>query len=88
MTDQQPQRIVVTPTKSVGIAILLTILFGPLGMLYCTILGAVVMCVLSTVVAVVTFGLGIFITWPLCILWAVAATSSCNRKLLAGTRQY
>jgi hypothetical protein len=43
MASEQPQRIVVTSTKSVGIAILLTILFGPLGMLYFIVPGGLIM---------------------------------------------
>ena len=37
MSTEQPQRIVVTPTKSVGIALLLSGVFGPLGIFYSTI---------------------------------------------------
>ncbi len=88
MTNQEPERVVVTPTKSVGISILLTVLFGPLGMLYSTIWGAIIMIVVSVVVGVVTLGFGAFVTWPICILWAALATSSYNRNLLAGKRKY
>jgi hypothetical protein len=87
MTEQAP-RTVVTPTKSMGVAILLTILFGPLGMLYATIPGALVMIVVSVLVAIVTFGLGLLITWPISIIWAAIATSRYNRRLLAGQRRY
>ena len=37
--------IVVRAPKSVGVAILLTLLFGPLGMLYSTVPGALIMLV-------------------------------------------
>ena len=36
------QHIVVTSTKSVGISLLLTLLFGPLGLLYATVKGALI----------------------------------------------
>jgi hypothetical protein len=36
MTDGQIQRVVVIPTKSIGTAVLLTVIFGPLGMFYST----------------------------------------------------
>jgi hypothetical protein len=85
--EQTPQRIVVTPTKSMGIAILLTFLFGPLGMLYSTIPGALIMIVLSLIVALLTVGLGLFLIWPICIVWGAIATSSYNKKLLAGVIQ-
>ena len=47
MTQEKPQRVIVTPVKSMGISILLTVLFGPLGMLYSTVWGAVIMILLS-----------------------------------------
>jgi hypothetical protein len=37
VSEQTRQVVVVTPTKSAGVAILLTVLFGPLGMFYSTI---------------------------------------------------
>jgi len=71
-----------------GISIILTVLFGPLGMLYSTIMGAIIMAVLSVIIAVFTAGLGLIITWPICIIWGAVATSSHNKKLLAGAKQY
>lgn len=87
MATEQPQRVVVTPTKSVGISIILTVLFGPLGMLYSTIWGGIIMIVISSVVALLTFGLGLIVTWPVCVLWAAVATNSYNKKLMAGKLQ-
>lgn len=77
---------VIVSTKSPGIAILLTILFGPIGMFYTTIGGAIVMLLVSLVVGVVTLGLGLIITWPICIIWAALAASSYNQKILAQGR--
>ena len=88
MANEQPQRVVVTPTKSMGISIILTVLFGPLGMLYSTIWGGIIMFVISAIVGLLTLGLGLIITWPVCIIWAAVATSSYNKKLLEGQRQY
>lgn len=87
-TEQTKQVVVVSATKSAGLAILLTVLFGPLGMLYATIPGALVMMVVSLLVAVITFGFGLIITWPICIIWAMMATSSYNEKLVRGRKQY
>jgi hypothetical protein len=38
-SSQQPQRIVVVPTRSIGLAIFLGVAFGPLGLLYSTVTG-------------------------------------------------
>lgn len=80
------QYVVVTPTKSVGIAIILTVLFGPLGMFYSTIWGAIIMTVLSFFVGILTAGIGLLVTWPISIIWGAAAVSSYNKKLLARVR--
>ena len=89
MASGQPQRIIVQSTKSVGVAILLTVLFGPLGMLYSTIPGALIMIAVHVVIFLVTFGFGTFLfifTWPICVLWGAMAASSYNRKLIASVR--
>lgn len=88
MGNEQPQTVVTTSTKSMGVAIILTVLFGPLGMLYSTILGGIIMLVIGVPLVLITFGLGIVITWPICIIWAAVATSSFNKKLLQGQRKY
>jgi hypothetical protein len=71
------------PGKSVGVAFALAFFFGPLGMLYATVGGAVTMFFVSLVVALITVGFGLLITWPICIIWACMATNSYNATLLA-----
>ena len=84
MSEGQEQKVtVVTPTKSMGISILLTFLFGPLGMLYSTIMGAVVMGIISLPVGFFTAGLGLIVTWPICVIWGAVATSGYNKRLIA-----
>lgn len=82
------QVVVVSATKNMGVSILLTVLFGPLGMLYSTIPGAIIMAIISVILGVVTLGIGLLITWPVCIIWGAVATSSHNKKLIAGAKQY
>jgi hypothetical protein len=78
---QQVQVVVVRPVKSAGISIILTFLFGPLGMFYSTIAGALIMLVVSLLVAVLTFGLGLIVTWPICIIWGALAVGSYNKRI-------
>lgn len=66
------------PPKSVGAAILLTILFGPLGMLYSTIPGALIMMAISFILAIPTAGISFLITWPICVIWGALAAQSYN----------
>jgi len=68
----------VVQRKSVGVAILLTFLFGPLGMLYSTVSGALIMIAVSFILALVTAGISLFITWPICIVWGALAAESWN----------
>lgn len=82
--SQQPQRIVVLPMKSSGLAIFLGVLFGPLGLLYSTVTGAIVMFIVNIGIGLITLGFGMILTWPICGVWAYMATKSYNEKLLAG----
>ena len=68
--------------KSITTAVLLAFLFGPLGMLYSTILGALIMFAISIFMSLYTFGIGLIITWPICILWAgIAARNSISTQM-------
>jgi len=60
-------------SKSLLLAFLLPFFFGPLGMLYTTVVGALVMLVISAVVGGLTAGLGLIATWPICVLWSCLA---------------
>ncbi|MGZ5428753.1 MAG: hypothetical protein ACXW5U_06530 [Thermoanaerobaculia bacterium] len=85
MSEQTaPRPLIAVPVKSVGIAIVLTFFFGPLGMLYSTIAGALTMFVLNVLAIFLTAGLGLLVTWPIGIVWAAVAASSHNKRLLAG----
>lgn len=86
MIALQASPLIVIPTKSVGLAIFLGAAFGPLGLLYSTIIGAVVMFLVNIFVGLVTFGFGLFLTWPICAVWAAVAAQAYNRRLLAGHR--
>lgn len=73
--------VLVVQEKSVGISILLTILFGPIGMFYSTINGACIMLGVSILAAIFTLGLSIFITWPICVIWAAMEAQNYNEQL-------
>lgn len=69
--------------KSLLLAGLLAFLLPPIGMLYGTILGAIVMTLISIPVAIVTGGQGLAGLWPLCVLWAVWGAHRTNQRRLA-----
>lgn len=85
---QQPQQGVVVqnvihntvvhrgPKKSAALAFLLAFLFGPLGMLYSTVPGALVLFLVNVILVIPTLGLILLITWPIGCIWAAVAASS------------
>ena len=89
MSEQQGsvRQIIVTPTKSIVISLILTFLFGPLGMLYSTIWGAIIMIVISIIMVTVTLGFGAFVVWsmiwPISMIWGALAVVFYNKKLIA-----
>lgn len=78
---QQTTVIQVGSHKSVAGAVLLALFFGPLGMIYSTVVGALVMLAINIVVAIATLGLGLIITAPICAIWAGIAASNHNKRL-------
>lgn len=74
----QPRTIVIVQRKSLGLALLLTLFFGPLGMFYSTVVGALVMLLVSGVVGFVTMGLGLLLVWPLQLIWTWMAVVNHN----------
>lgn len=73
--------ITITSGKSVLAAFLLAFFFGPLGLFYASIVGGIVMLLISFAVAILTLGLGLIVPWVICLAWAVIATNSYNAKL-------
>ena len=76
------QIIVTRSTKSVGIGLLLTFIFGPIGMLYATVWGGFIMMVVNLLIGIPTLGLGLLLTWPIQLIWVAVSIRSYNRKLM------
>lgn len=70
----------IVETKSVALAAVLGFMFGPVGMLYSTVAGAVVMFLVASFVGFVTLGYGLFLVWPACAVWAAVAASGRNKR--------
>ena len=82
--ESQPnQRIIITSTKSILVSLLLTFFLGPIGMLYSTLWGALFMIAVSVVVWLITLGFGLFLVWPICMIWGALAAALYNKKLFA-----
>lgn len=72
---------VMAPQKSLALAGALAFFFGPLGLLYSTVIGAIVMFFVNLLVGALTFGFGLFLTWPGCVVWALIAASQHNARV-------
>ena len=75
---------IAAPGKSVGVALVLTFFFGPFGMFYSTVSGALVMLGVLFIGGFVVFGLFWLLLWPLAwagsMVWgALAAARSAPR---------
>jgi hypothetical protein len=65
--------------KSVLISLLLTFFFGPFGMLYSTVTGALVMLVLYVALGIPTLGWAIAVLHPIAMIWGAIAANRANR---------
>lgn len=80
---------VMVQAKSVGLAFVLTLFFGGLGLFYASITGGIVISiieVLALIVAFVTLGIGgvlLPVIHVVAIIWAIFATQQHNTKLLS-----
>lgn len=80
----QPQVIIAKSPKSVGIALILTLLFGPLGLLYSTVKGGLILIVVGAVLGILTLGMAFIVVWPISIVWSYFAVKKYNEALYAG----
>lgn len=46
-----------------------------------------IMLLVGGIIIVFTVGIGSILVWPICMIWAVMATSSHNKRLLLGLTQ-
>lgn len=82
----QPQTIIIKSEKSPILAVALAFFFGPLGLLYSTPFGAIVMFFVNMVVGFFTLGFGLILTWPGCAIWAYIAANKANKELAESVR--
>lgn len=71
--------------KSVVLALVLTFLFGPLGLFYVTVPGAVALILLAAIGVVPTLGFVLIFVWPASMAWAAIAASGKHKAFLAET---
>lgn len=62
--------------KSVAVALLFTVLLGPLGLLYASLRGGIILMILGIAFACMHFYFLTFMIWLSACVWAVAAVES------------
>ncbi len=70
------------PLKNLAGALWFTVLLGPVGLLYATEVGGIVMIIIGLVLATSKMGLTIFLTWIVSCIWGVIATNRYNKKIV------
>lgn len=71
------------PPYQMWLAILLTFLFGPLGVFYVSVLGGVVMTILTILFSIMTLGFGLPISWIASICVAAYIANNKNNQAIA-----
>jgi len=69
------------PYKSVAAALLFTVLLGPVGLLYASFWGGVVMILGAIVIMSAKFFFPAVLLWVGCSVWAVGAVESYNKQI-------
>ncbi len=82
MDQNNSKTVIIVQKKSMAVALLLTFFLGPLGLLYVSVIGAIVLIILSVILGMFTFGVGALLGWVAAMIWAAVAVSSHNQRLL------
>lgn len=71
------------PYKNLSTSLLFSVFLGPIGLLYASLRGGVVMLLIAFVVLTSRLPIPIILTWVSCCVWSVIATNRYNNKLMA-----
>lgn len=82
----QQQIIIVTKPKSTVVAFILTFLFGPLGLLYVSVVGGLVMIIAAIISFFLLPLIGPIITWIISMVWGVVGAMQSNNQINQAAR--
>ena len=71
----------VPPYKSVAASLLFTVVLGPVGLLYATYWGGIVMILAAIVVLSAKLIFPSLVLWIICCIWGVGAVESYNKQI-------
>lgn len=72
----------ILPFKSIALTLLFTVILGPVGLLYATLLGGVIMIVVGFFIVCTKLMIPIILVWLISCIWGVAAANNYNKKIL------
>lgn len=75
------------PYKNVATALILSVILGPIGLLYSSFWGGVLMISIGIVVISSKLFFPIVIFWMICCIWAVGAVELYNKNLTIGSQK-
>lgn len=82
-TTQQPGNkvLIVNAKKSTVLGLILAFFFGPLGLLYSTVLGGVIMIIVALIAFFILPIIGPIVAWLISFIWAFVALVLYNGKV-------
>lgn len=87
MSDQTMRLSSILPFKSVAVALLFSVVLGPIGLLYASYWGGLLMLLVAIVVVNNLHLFPILLTWMICCVWAVGSVERYNKSLLKSLQQ-
>lgn len=69
------------PYKSVAVALLFSVILGPVGLLYASYIGGLVMIPMGVIMVSGHFYFLAVVVWLICCVWSVGAVEKYNRQL-------
>lgn len=89
--ENNRQYVITRSPKSIGLGLILTLVLGPIGLLYATVSGGIIMIIVDSIFALVglfTLGFSLFVTIPIvnliCMIWAYVKIKKYNEALFSG----
>jgi archaellum component FlaF (FlaF/FlaG flagellin family) len=75
------------PYKSVAAALMFSVLLGPIGLLYASFWGGVLMVFLAIIVLSAKFIFLAILLWVICCIWGVGAVESYNKRIYQASNE-
>lgn len=69
------------PYKSTAVALLFSVIFGPVGLLYASFWGGFIMILIGIVVISNHYFFPMLLCWLICCIWSVGAVEAYNKRV-------